>query len=171
MVKGPTREVVLLSRRYAVTESVAYSGGLLNSMALQYRVPQSDAGGAYLGQMSSSKDVLVVEDESYLRDLVADVLDAEGHRPRKAANGFQALDCVRERIPQLILLDLMMPVMDGWEFMKLLRANPEWVDIPVVIVTAAYDVRRTQEQTGARAVLTKPFDIDQIAEVVRTYAL
>jgi two-component system chemotaxis response regulator CheY len=116
------------------------------------------------------KDVLIVEDEPYLCDLVADVLESEGHRARKAANGLDALARVAERPPQLILLDLMMPVMDGWEFMAALKSSSDWRDIPVVIITAVYDVARTQRETGAKAIVTKPFDIDQLADVVRLFA-
>ncbi len=124
------------------------------------------------GQRSDfiSKDVLVVEDEAYLCELIGDVIESEGHTVRKASNGLEALDRMQERKPQLILLDLMMPIMDGWEFMEALRANPEWDGMPIVIITAIYDVKRTQEETGARAVITKPFDIDQIIEIVRLYA-
>ena len=124
------------------------------------------------GQQSdlASKDVLVVEDEAYLCELIGDVIESEGHTVRKASNGLEALERLRERKPQLILLDLMMPIMDGWEFMEVLRANPEWDGMPIVIITAIYDVKRTQEETGAKAVITKPFDIDQITEIVRLYA-
>ncbi len=117
-----------------------------------------------------AKDVLVVEDEPYLCDLIADVLEAEGHNTRKASNGLEALERLREQRPQIILLDLMMPVMDGWEFLATLRSHPQWDGIPVVIITAVYDVARTKRDTGARAVITKPFDIDQLAEAVRIYA-
>ena len=117
-----------------------------------------------------SKDVLVVEDESYLCELLSDVIESEGHTARKASNGLEALERMKERKPQLVLLDLMMPIMDGWEFMEALRANPQWDGVPIVIITAIYDVKRTQEETGARAVITKPFDIDQITEIVRLYA-
>jgi two-component system, chemotaxis family, chemotaxis protein CheY len=119
---------------------------------------------------SHAKDVLIVEDETYLCELVADVLEAEGHRTRTAANGLDALERVKESKPQIILLDLMMPVMDGWEFIRALRANPEWKEIPIVVVTAVYDIKRTQQETGAVAVVTKPFDIEQIAEVVSRYS-
>lgn len=121
--------------------------------------------------VSVPKDVLVVEDEAYLCDLVADVLEAEGHTARTASNGLEALERVAERKPQIIFLDLMMPIMDGWEFIRTLRANVEWRDIPVVVVTAVYDVKRTQQETGAIAVITKPFDIDQIADVVSRYSM
>ena len=116
------------------------------------------------------KKVLVVEDEPYLCDLIADVLEAEGHLPATAANGLDALTCIAEDRPQLILLDLMMPVMDGWELMALLKSNPIWQDIPIVLITAVYDVATTQEESGARAVITKPFDIDQLIDAVNLYA-
>jgi CheY-like chemotaxis protein len=127
-------------------------------------------GGILLPESAESKRVLVVEDEPYLCDLIADVLEAEGHVPSKAANGLDALTRITEEKPQLILLDLMMPVMDGWEFMAVLRSNPAWQDIPVVIITAVYDVERTQKESGARAVITKPFDIDQLIDVVNSFA-
>ncbi len=119
---------------------------------------------------ASPKDVLVVEDEAYLCDLIADVLASDGHITRTASNGREALALLEERKPQLILLDLMMPIMDGWEFMSRMQSHPEWRDIPVIIVTAIYDARRTQQEIGAKAVLTKPFDIDQITELVNLYA-
>lgn len=123
------------------------------------------AGGATV-----SKDVLVVDDEPYLCDLIADVLEAEGHVTRKAAHGLEALERIRERTPQLILLDLMMPVMDGWEFVRALNGYPEFANIPIVIVTADYNMKRKQQVTGAKAIINKPFDIDELTEIVRIYA-
>ena len=122
------------------------------------------------GAPADSKDVLVVEDEPYLCDLIADVLEAEGHTTRKASNGLDALELISVRKPHLVFLDLMMPVMDGWEFMTELRANPAWRDIPVVIITAVYDMSRADSLNGASAIITKPFDIDQLSDVVRRYA-
>ena len=116
------------------------------------------------------KDVLVVEDEAYLCDLIADVLESDGHITRKASNGREALVLLKERRPQLVLLDLMMPIMDGWEFITVLKSHEEWAEIPVIIITAIYDARRTQLETGAKAVITKPFDIDQLSELVNLYA-
>lgn len=154
---------------------------LVASAAVQYKLETSNHGwretnpgsqqdSAPRRDSSAAKDVLVVEDETYLCELVADVLEAEGHRTRTAANGLEALQRIRESKPQIVLLDLMMPVMDGWEFLRALRGNTDWQDIPVVIVTAVYDVKRTQQETGAVAVVTKPFDIDQIAEAVTRYS-
>lgn len=135
-----------------------------------YLSPDEQTGIQRRDGRPQRKDVLVVDDEPYLCDLIADVLESEGHTSRKAAHGIEALERIRERKPQLILLDLMMPVMDGWELVEVLKSNEEWADIPVVIITAHYQVARAQKEIGASAVITKPFDIDQIGRVVDIYA-
>ena len=122
----------------------------------------------HMGQ--DCKDVLVVDDDHYLCELIVDVLEAEGHMARTAMNGEEALELVRERKPELILLDLMMPVMNGWEVAAALKANPEWSDIPVVLVTASHDGESKRAATGAKAIISKPFDIDHLCEVVSTCA-
>lgn len=86
----------------------------------------------------SSEDslVLVVEDEEGIRQFMRALLEREGWAVMEAGNGQQALDQVREKRPSLILLDLMMPEMDGFEFVAHLREVVEWKDIPVVVITA-----------------------------------
>jgi CheY-like chemotaxis protein len=117
-----------------------------------------------------SKRVLVVDDDLYLSEIISDVLQAEGHITRRAGNGLEALEQIRAEKPQLILLDLMMPVMNGWELADNLRSTPEWSDIPIVIITANYHADRKQQVLGAKAVITKPFDIDRLVEVVDQFA-
>ncbi len=119
--------------------------------------------------LRQSRDILVVDDDVYLCEIMSDVLQAEGHKTRTASNGLEALERIQEHKPDLILLDLMMPVMSGWELAATLRANPDWNNIPVVIITADYHVERKREETGAKAVITKPFDIDQLVEVVDSF--
>ena len=94
----------------------------------------------------------------------------KGHRARKAGNGLEALHEIEEARPNLILLDMMMPVMDGWQFIARMRANDEWKTIPVVLITAVYDMSSLESRTGARAILTKPFDIELIVDAVDLYA-
>ena len=81
-------------------------------------------------------DVLVVDDSAEVRDVVCRALEREGLAVRQAGNGAEALERVGERSPALILLDLMMPVMDGFQFVMELRKNPAWRSIPIVVVTA-----------------------------------
>ena len=140
------------------------------AQSLEVRPAHAEHSSPQVPEHATGKDVLVVDDEPYLCDLIGSVLEMEGHTTRIATNGLEALKQVRERRPDLILLDLMMPVMDGWQFLEAMRADPATADIPVVLITAVYDARGTQRQTGAKAVLTKPFDIDQLGDLVRRHA-
>jgi CheY-like chemotaxis protein len=81
-------------------------------------------------------DVLVVEDDASTRSVLRQMLERFGVRVRVAAHGAEALALLEQEIPGLILLDLMMPVMDGMTFLREARANPAWHDIPVVVMTA-----------------------------------
>jgi len=81
-------------------------------------------------------DVLVVDDEPHVRELTRRTLEAEGLSVREAADGQEALDQVAHQRPGMIILDLMMPVMDGFEFLLRLRRDPDTADLPVVVVTA-----------------------------------
>jgi Amt family ammonium transporter len=83
-----------------------------------------------------SCQVLVIEDETTIREMMRRMLEKEGWSVAEAENGRVALDRVAEDVPELILLDLMMPEMDGFQFLKELRQNPAWRSIPVIIVTA-----------------------------------
>src|SRR6185369_5862716 len=83
-----------------------------------------------------SQIVLVVEDDDDTREMMVRTLANDGWTVREAENGRVALDRVREGVPELILLDLMMPEMDGFEFISHLRQNEAWQTIPVVVLTA-----------------------------------
>ncbi len=80
--------------------------------------------------------VLLVEDDEPTRDMMGEMLGREGWKVVEAANGRAALECLESSCPDLILLDLMMPEMDGFEFARRLRDRPQWRDIPVVVLTA-----------------------------------
>ena len=83
-----------------------------------------------------SCSVLLVEDDPATREVMARTLEKAGWSVTGAGNGREALDRLVQGNPQLILLDLMMPVMDGFDFLLEMRANPEWQDIPVIVLTA-----------------------------------
>jgi CheY-like chemotaxis protein len=109
--------------------------------------------------------VLLVEDNDDVREMMALALELAGHDVVLAANGREALVRLRERPrPCVILLDLMMPVMNGWEFRQALYSEPALRDVPVVVVSAVNeDLAR---QAGATAYLPKPIDIDRMLEIV-----
>ena len=85
---------------------------------------------------ADSQAILIVEDDEITRDMLRKSLETNDFRVRAAVNGKEALEKVKESKPCLILLDLMMPEMDGFEFAERLRENKEWLDIPVVVITA-----------------------------------
>jgi len=85
---------------------------------------------------ADAQSVLLVEDDQNTREMTGRLLEKAGWHYVEAANGREALTALAEHKPSLILLDLMMPVMDGFEFLLLMRANPDYRDIPVIVVTA-----------------------------------
>lgn len=113
--------------------------------------------------------VLLVEDDSDTAATLAEVLEQEGYRVVVAKEGTQALRFLREtqRVPQLIVLDLMMPVMDGWEFRAEQKRIPGRGDIPVLIVSADGHARRHADDIGAVGYLRKPFDIGQLLDALQ----
>jgi CheY-like chemotaxis protein len=113
---------------------------------------------------SEKRVVLVVEDDQDIRDVLGEFLEINGYRVALAANGAEALRYLKRRregaAPCLILLDLMMPTMDGREFLARRAGFPELTQIPVVVVTAASDPRAQLADLSATSVLRKPFDLD-----------
>lgn len=116
--------------------------------------------------------VLVVDDDPAARELLADQLLEAGHRVETAENGRQALDMAAKLLPDLVLLDIMMPGMDGFAVCRELRAHPPLADITVVLVTALDD--RTSRllglEAGADDFVSKPYDSAELQARVRTIA-
>jgi DNA-binding response OmpR family regulator len=110
--------------------------------------------------------ILVVDDDPAIRDVVVDILAMSDYLVKTATNGAEALDQIRADRPAAVLLDLMMPVMDGWEFLRRCRAQDLYAQIPVVVMSAARDVALAARELGAQAYLTKPFDMDAVVAVV-----
>lgn len=99
---------------------------------------------------------------------MAQLLSLEGYRAATAANGREALDYLRRsHVPDLILLDLMMPVMDGWEFRREQERDPTLAGVPVVILSAADN--HGNSDIAASAFLKKPLDFDRLLDIVRRY--
>lgn len=112
--------------------------------------------------------VLIVEDDADLREMMAQLLTLEGFRAATVANGREALEYLHtDPKPDVILLDLMMPVMDGWEFRRQQQADPRLADIPVVVLSALDQNRAAGVNTAA--FLKKPLDFDRLLELVRRY--
>lgn len=113
----------------------------------------------------------MVEDEDDIRMLVGEALELEGYAVIPAANGQEAIDALQAAdLPDLILLDLMMPVKDGYEFRREQAAEPRWKDIPVVIMTADGNaIHRMRQDEGATPGLRKPVDLDELVTVINRW--
>jgi DNA-binding response OmpR family regulator len=111
------------------------------------------------------RDVLVVEDDLDLVTLLELVLQDAGHPVRTASDGRAALSSVAEEMPGVILLDMRMPVMNGWEFAREFRARYGRA-CPIVVVTAAENARARAEEIGADGWLSKPFDLQDVLDTV-----
>jgi two-component system response regulator CpxR len=117
-------------------------------------------------EMTHSKTVLLVEDDLAIRDALQDQLERDGYDVVPATNGKQAIDYLdADTAPDLIILDLMTPIVTGWQVLERLRANPALARIPVIVVTAI----GSDKPSGAAAVLRKPFRLDTLRDAVRTY--
>jgi CheY-like chemotaxis protein len=111
------------------------------------------------------KCILVIDDDNTIRELIGEVLQIEGYRVETAENGQQALAKVGTTRPDAILLDLMMPVMDGWTFLQECKTDPQCGGRPVAVMSA-YQVPQNAGALGVKSVLPKPFDVDALLDTV-----
>ena len=117
------------------------------------------------------KKILIVDDEQDIVESLKFVLETEGYECYTAFNGDDGLKSAKEIVPDLILLDIMMPKMNGYKISRLLKFDNKYKNIPILMVTA-----RTQdedkligEETGADEYITKPFELDDIVKRVDKY--
>jgi CheY-like chemotaxis protein len=109
------------------------------------------------------RSVLVVDDEPALRLLLSRFLEGEDYRVESAANGVEALAAVRRHPPDAVLLDLVMPEMDGWDFLRACRATAELADLPVIVMSATPNLgRQSLAELNVGGCLSKPFDLDSV---------
>lgn len=113
--------------------------------------------------MTTSRDarVLVVDDDADIREVVAAVLEDDGYRVDTASNGAEALRKAKKHRPDAIILDVTMPVMDGWQFLAQWRTRPARHRAPVLVVSVLRDWRAALDR-GAKAYLSKPFDLERL---------
>ena len=112
------------------------------------------------------RDVLIVDDDPDIRDAVGECLRYEGYDVHSATDGRDALDRLEYGLrPAVILLDLMMPVLNGFDVLDALKSRPEWKSIPVVIVSAnrGYEA---EDLSGAVSILRKPVNVDRLLAAV-----
>ena len=108
--------------------------------------------------------ILIVDDEAPVREIAALILVEAGHTVRCANHGRRALELIAEDLPDLVLSDIMMPVLDGAELCRRLKAREETRSIPVILMSAAGPM--AADRAGADAFLDKPFDLDELEGLV-----
>jgi len=122
--------------------------------------------------VSTRATILLAEDNSDTRDAIAQVLVVEGYTVVTAVHGRQALEHLQGGLrPALILLDLMMPVMDGWEFRRMQLSEPALAAIPVVLISAHDEVARAGDTLRAAGVVRKPVDIEEMLRTIEALCL
>jgi CheY-like chemotaxis protein len=115
--------------------------------------------------------ILIIEDDKDIRDSIAEVLEVEGYEVASAANGQEGMDYLRgvgagERLPDAILLDLMMPVMNGMQFRAAQLSEPKYAEIPVIVMSADNRaVQKSEEMRSAMCIL-KPLEIDDLVSAL-----
>jgi two-component system, chemotaxis family, chemotaxis protein CheY len=113
------------------------------------------------------RTILIVEDEAPLRELVADLIEDAGYRALQAIHGRQALALIEQERPDVVLSDVMMPVLNGAELCRILKGQPRTAAIPVILMSAAGSA--IADGAGADAFVDKPFELSELEALVRRW--
>lgn len=116
------------------------------------------------------KKILVADDETSIAELLQQALETEGYETYKVTQSLRFYDAVIQHKPDLILLDLLMPYLEGEDELRILQLNPETKNIPVIVVTAMLEAVQEQEkyrQLGVVEIVTKPFDLDKLTSLIK----
>jgi CheY-like chemotaxis protein len=120
-------------------------------------------------QEQEATRVLIVDDDPNIRRMIMAALRREGYSFSEAANGQEALDTMRRERPHIVVLDLMMPIVSGWDVLRERAGDPELLTIPVIIISANRGPElATAMDKGICAFLPKPFDITTLSSLVRS---
>jgi urea transport system substrate-binding protein len=128
-------------------------------------LPESGPGERV--QAERAGPILIVEDDPDILSSVADILDFEGYEVVTATDGTLGLEMLETSEPTLILLDMRMPGLNGWDFARIMKERGH--DVPMLVMTAAQDARRWAEEIGAVGYIPKPFHIIDLLDAVERY--
>jgi CheY-like chemotaxis protein len=115
--------------------------------------------------VDTSPCVLVVDDDRGVRDSLVELFEEEGYEVHSAADGLEALECMKRTRPSIVILDLMMPVMSGWELFERMKSDPMLRSIPICILSASIS-----KLPNAECVLNKPITATRLLEAVQQHA-
>lgn len=119
----------------------------------------------------AASSILIIEDDDVIRESITELMEDEGYDVAAVENGKVGIDYLSatQRLPDLILLDLMMPVMDGFAFCVTKANQPSWSQIPTLVMSADGHVTQKREQTGAQDYIKKPLDILDLISRVKCF--
>lgn len=117
------------------------------------------------------KRILIVEDDNSIRELLVELLQSEGYEVGSAINGLEGINYLQNNsAPDLILIDLMMPIMDGYTFRTEQLKNAKWSKIPIVVMSAEANAKEKLKNFGITAFLSKPVELETILKAVEQYS-
>jgi DNA-binding response OmpR family regulator len=118
--------------------------------------------------MRRPKNILIIEDEADIQNFISRVLELEGYGVYRAGDGRKGMDMLKQNQIDLVLLDLRLPVMDGWEVLREIKRNPDLVSIPVIVLTAIAEAmqRKKTLRMGAARYLVKPLSARSLSETI-----
>ena len=121
--------------------------------------------------MSEAKKILIVDDEQDIVETLKFMLEAEGYECFCAYDGETGLSLAKEIMPDLMILDVMMPKINGYKISRLLKYDTKYKEIPIIMVTARSqkEDKLIGQETGVNEYITKPFELDEIIEKVKVY--
>src|SRR5438477_6041803 len=108
-----------------------------------------------------------IDDDPDIRSTLPDILEYEGYQVERAINGADGLKILERTRPRLILLDMRMPVLNGWDFARILKERG--IKLPILVMTAAQDARRWAQEIGAEGYISKPFDLMDLITAVEGF--
>lgn len=116
--------------------------------------------------LGSTASLLVVDDNQDIRETLADLLTEVGYRVHTAADGQEALERLQETVPDVLLLDLQMPRLEGWDVLRIVSAEPRWSRLPVIVISGVADGQQPANPQVC-AWLVKPLRLDQLFQALR----
>jgi CheY-like chemotaxis protein len=111
--------------------------------------------------------ILIVEDDADILSSLAEIIRDEGFVVQTAANGYQALNVLDQMVPDVVFLDLMMPGMDGWRFIEVVRQRFPHITGSIVLISAVHNLVDEARKLGVRYFLRKPYDLDDVVRLAR----
>jgi twitching motility two-component system response regulator PilG len=170
-LKNLRQGILLLQAALRLNPNDVMLGSQINS--LKIRLLEIEDKESNLSSMTRGRKIMVVDDSATVRKLISSKLEKSGHEVFCAVDGLDALEQIKALVPDLILLDIMMPQMDGYQVCKLIRSNEATKDVPIVMISGKdgfFDKVRGR-MSGTTGYITKPFGPETLMKTIESYMI